>query len=86
MLTEKQKQVVLDYVRFRLQNADSAPAYRAEFVVINGVRYALPANEIVGVINTDDGKTIGVRTDAQGRIVYGHRVKLTRRGKLSDPP
>jgi len=78
-LTAQQRQAVLDYVRGRLQKTEKIPAYRAEYIPgqHNGkiVKIALPPNESVGTITIND-KTVGVRIDKNGKVVYGHRVKL----------
>ena len=84
-LTNEQKRIVLDYVQSRLN--DKVPAYRAEYIYAgeagNIVKLALPANEVVGELSLA-GTQIGVRTDSNGRIVYGSRVKV--RGRQRRKP
>ena len=82
-LTNEQKRLLLDYVRSRLN--EKVPTYRSEYITGideggNVIKLALPPNEYVGELSIA-GTQIGVRTDSNGRIVYGSRVRRRQRRK-----
>jgi hypothetical protein len=86
-MTEQQRRAVINYVRCRIADG-RVPAYRAEFVALltdGGVtKVALPSGEFVGEIVVND-KRVGIRTDNNGKVVYGHRVGKGKRRKPLPP-
>jgi hypothetical protein len=88
MMTEQQRMAVINYVRHRIGDG-RIPAYRSEYIKLTNpdgstVKVALPSGEFVGEVTLHD-KRIGIRTDAVGRLVYGHRVGKGMRRKPLPP-
>ena len=74
MLTQEQKNEVLAYVQWRIERMGKVPKARYEFVTLpTGEKVALPSEQSIGEV-TIDGKVVGVRTDKQGKLVYGSKV------------
>jgi len=83
-MTKEQRELVLNYVKWRLSQTAKLPAARYEFIILSdGNRVALPSEQVIGEIQLN-GKTVRIRTDRVGRLVYGTKVKTGRKSRILD--